>query len=49
MTFVCTKRGYLSAKEAKNANKRARFRLRAYHCANCKHWHVTNAEKSERY
>lgn len=41
----CEKRTYGSAKAAKASNGHARFRLHIYWCAECRGFHVSNADK----
>lgn len=41
----CGKRIYLSERAAKEAHRRASYRVRPYYCDRCRGWHVTNSEK----
>jgi hypothetical protein len=41
----CLKRLFWSVTAARQAHRRASFRLRAYYCASCHGYHVTNGEK----
>lgn len=42
---ICVKRRYLSAHEARIAQRRAGYRIRVYQCPDCRAWHATNNEK----
>ena len=42
---MCGKRCYHSERQARAAHRRASYRIRAYFCAICRAFHVTNSEK----
>lgn len=45
---VCGKRAFVSLRAARDAHRRAGWRLRVYRCPDCGLLHVTNAEKATR-
>jgi len=48
---VCAASGkvcYRGKGDARAAHIHAKFRIRAYYCAACRAWHVTNGEKRHR-
>jgi hypothetical protein len=38
---LCVKRGYVTKRAARNANRTNGHRLRPYWCPHCRAWHVT--------
>ena len=42
---MCTKKPFVSKKEAIYATRAVAWRMRAYFCKPCNKWHITNQEK----